>query len=216
MKEKPDAELICDSRNGDSGAIGELFRRHYPYVVRIARNILHSEEDSLDAVQSAYLSAFQHFASFRQQASFNTWITKIVINKCMSYFRKPERRQTWVRLDDVAPDRPIPHLTDPTPNPEECASDREIAAVVVNAAAGLPKGLQQVVNLCGLADFSTKDAAGALGITVPAVKVRLFRARSRMRVPLQAVLHPAGRAGQLSRKASRCPGATRTAECAGR
>ena len=201
MKEKLDAELISDSRNGDSTAIGELFRRHYPYAVRIARNILHSEEDSLDAVQSAYLSAFQHFPSFRQQASFNTWITKILINKCMSYFRKPERRRIWVRLDDFGPDRPpIPHLTDPTPSPEEFASNREIAAVVVNATAGLPKGQQQVVTLCGLAGLSTKDAAGALGITVPAVKVRLFRARSRMRMPLQAALHPVCRAGQAEPK----------------
>jgi RNA polymerase sigma-70 factor (ECF subfamily) len=195
MNEKPDVELLSDGRNGDSSAIGELFRRHYPYSVRIARNILHSEEDSLDAVQSAYLSAFQHFASFRQQASFNTWITRIVINKCMSYFRQPDRRLTWVRLDDTGLDRPIPHLADPTPSPEEFAANREIAAVVVNAAAGLPKGLQQAVTLRHVAGLSTKDAAGALGITVPAVKVRLFRARSRMRSPLQAVLGSVCRAG---------------------
>ena len=72
VKEKPDLELILESREGNRDALDELFRRHYPYSIWTARRILGSEDDSRDAVQTAYLSAFQHLSSFREEASFKT------------------------------------------------------------------------------------------------------------------------------------------------
>lgn len=187
MKEKLDLELIVDSRRGDREAMEELFRRHYPSSVRTAYRILRSEEDSQEIVQSAYLKAFQHFSSFREQASFKTWITRIVINECMVYFRNPARRLKWASIEDIEQCRrtPVP-LRDPMPNPEEYASRREIAALIATAAEGLPETFRPVFSCC-VSGFSTKDTAQALGLTIQATKTRLFRARSHMRPHLESV-----------------------------
>jgi len=99
VQQRIESELIADGRNGDRQALSELFERHYRSSVRAARRILHSDEEALDAVQSAYLAAFQHFGSFRGEASFNTWITRIVKNQCLMYLRRPERR-VWAKLEE--------------------------------------------------------------------------------------------------------------------
>src|SRR5207244_10978775 len=70
--EKPEPELIVDARNGDLDAMTELFRRHYSHSVTVARRMLPARDEFLDAVQSAYLSAFRQFQSFRGEASFKT------------------------------------------------------------------------------------------------------------------------------------------------
>ena len=87
--EKPEPELIVDARNGDLDAMTELFRRHYSHSVTVARRMLPAREEFLDAVQSAYLSAFRQFQSFRGEASFKTWITRIVLNQCLMHLRDP-------------------------------------------------------------------------------------------------------------------------------
>ena len=92
MHDKPELELIAQSQQGDQAAIAELFSRHYSSCLRLARGILRSEDDSQDAVQSAYVSAFQHFYAFRGESSFRTWISRIVINRCMVQRRTPWRR----------------------------------------------------------------------------------------------------------------------------
>ena len=80
MHPRSESELIVDGRNGVRQALPDLFERHYRSSVRIARRVLHSDDEALDVVQSAYLAAFQHFGSFRGEASFSTWIARIVKN----------------------------------------------------------------------------------------------------------------------------------------
>src|SRR5262249_22422088 len=82
MEMHSEIDLIPLARQGDRLAIAELFRRHYPSSLSVARRILGSGEDSYDAVQTAYCSAFEHFSSFRGEAGFRTWITRIVMNCC--------------------------------------------------------------------------------------------------------------------------------------
>ena len=86
--EGAEQQLISRARNGDEDAIAELFRRHYTHSISVARRILPSQEESLDAVQSAYLSAFRNIQSFREEASFKTWITRIVQNQCLMHLRE--------------------------------------------------------------------------------------------------------------------------------
>ena len=95
-----DSELLADGRNGDAQALSELFERHYTSSMRVARRILRSDEEACDAVQSAYLAAFEHLHGFRGDAQFNTWITRIVKNQCFMYLRRPERRRVCSNLDE--------------------------------------------------------------------------------------------------------------------
>lgn len=187
MHEKQEFELVAQSRCGDMSAMTELFRRYYPSSLRTARRILRSHEDSLDAVQTAYLSAYKHFSSFRDDASFKTWITRIVINECLVYFRKPERRLRWVWLDDVESDGPPFVLPGDMPSPEDVASSRETAARLAQAMRKLRPHMRQVVHLITVSGLSMTDAADALGISVPATKTRLFRARAQMQAHLKGI-----------------------------
>src|SRR5215472_6564046 len=138
MPEKSERELIAAGRRGDKAAIAELFERHYPSSLCVARGILRSEEESQDAVQSAYLSAFRHIHAFRGDASFKTWIGRIVTNHCLMRLRQPWLRINRVDLDSLAANGASSMLTCPAPNPEKATLSREIARALADAAAMLP------------------------------------------------------------------------------
>jgi len=186
MSQKLEVELIAQGKCGDRNALSELFSRHYQSSLRVARRILPTDE-SQDAVQTAYLAAFQHFDSFRGDASFKTWITRIVVNCCLGQLREPARRVSWVRLEDLtgAPGSDV--LTSSGPSPERAAWLVEMASACTDAISGLPKQLGEVLRLHSISGLSIHQAATTLGLTVPAAKTRLFRARAVMRLRLRSI-----------------------------
>jgi len=185
MHTRPDSELITSGRNGDRSAISELFERYYPASIRVARRILGSEEDARDVVQSAYLAAFEHFDTYRAEAQFNTWMTRIVKNQCLMHLRRPERRRACPILDNGEAKDAIIALAQRTPTPEDLAWRGEVNRAFSKAAGKLPKILQEVYELVSVSGFCINEAAHTLGLTVPATKTRLFRAQRRMRPELE-------------------------------
>src|SRR5580692_10035098 len=143
MHDKPELELIAHSRQGDQAAISELFQRHYSLCLRLARGILRSEDESQDAVQSAYVSAFQHFVDFRGESSFRTWISRIVINRCMVQRRTPWRRAAWIYLDELPTGRGSESLACHAPTPEKSAYSKEINSALTQAVSRLPGNLRE-------------------------------------------------------------------------
>ena len=187
MREKREPELIAAGKRGDQAAIAELFERHYASSLCVARGILRSEEESQDAVQSAYLSAFRHLHSFRGDAAFKTWIGRIVTNHCFMRLRHPWRRIHCVDLDSLTMDGASSMFASPAPNPEYATFRREIATALADAAARLPRRLWEVFHLYAVSGLSVREVARATGLTLPAAKSRLFRAHKRMRLHLQPV-----------------------------
>jgi RNA polymerase sigma-70 factor (ECF subfamily) len=185
LNETPEPQLVGDARNGNRDAIAELFRRHYMHSIAVARRILPAEEEFLDAVQSAYLSAFRNFQSFRGDASFKTWITRIVLNQCLMRLREPRRRRIMLSLDLFGLDCAPPGIAVDSLTPENLALRAEIQSAVADAVAKLPKALSDVFTRCGVSGLSIRETAEALGLTVQATKTRLFRARSQLRKELQ-------------------------------
>jgi RNA polymerase sigma-70 factor, ECF subfamily len=168
--------------------LSELFERYYASSMRVARRTLRSDEEARDAVQSAYLAAFKHFRSFRGDAAFNTWITRIVKNECFMYLRRPERRTVCSNFEDNGIRAEVVALGDRTPTPEDLAWRSEIDAALSDAAGKLPQGLRDVYSLCCIAGCTVAEAAETLGLTVAATKTRLFRAQHRMRSELRRSL----------------------------
>ncbi len=183
--ENPELQLIVAARAGNEDAIAELFRRHYASSLAIARRLL-SKEDSLDAVQSAYLSAFRNFASYRGESSFKTWITRIVINQCFLHLRQPAQRQRMVALPESG--EALRLLLARGLGPEELAVHAEIRRALFVALGRLPKAFSEVLTLYSIAGLSIRDTAARLGLSVAATKTRLHRARSKMRSALKAVV----------------------------
>ena len=189
MEEKPDNQLIAEFKSGDSTAMTRLFERHYPSCLRLARTILRSDDDSQDAVQSAYLSAFRHFATFREEAAFRTWIKRIVVNCCLMQMRKPENRVERAAAPDSESNGSLDFLVSTGESPEESTWRRELAAAHSRAVETLPSRLREVYLLCAVSGLTASQAADRMGATVPAVKTRLFRARAVMRSRLKHVWH---------------------------
>jgi RNA polymerase sigma-70 factor, ECF subfamily len=185
LNETPEPQLAGDARTGNRDAIAELFRRYYPHSIAVARRILPAREEFLDAVQSAYLSAFRSFQSFRGDASFKTWITRIVLNQCLMRIRQSGRHPITLSLDQPAIGGTLPSIAENLPTPEALVLRAELERAIADTAAKLPKELSDVFARCGSSGLSIRETAEALGLTVQATKTRLFRARALVRQKLQ-------------------------------
>jgi RNA polymerase sigma-70 factor (ECF subfamily) len=136
MNGRSDAELVAEGKRGESEAIAELFARYYQVSFRTALRILHSKEDSEDAVQTAYFSAFRNLDRFREEASFRTWITRIVVNCSLMQIRERRARGGVDGLGDLDQ---IDRVPDPRVlTPETLLGQREIASAHAHAASNLP------------------------------------------------------------------------------
>ena len=139
--EEAEPDLISEARNGDERAMAELFRRHYTHSIAVARRLLPAQEEFLDAVQSAYLSAFRNFQSFRAESSFKTWITRIVRNQCLMRLREPVRCARVLSLDQPDDSGPRSVIAADSPTPEQLVLRGELERAVADATADLPKRL---------------------------------------------------------------------------
>jgi RNA polymerase sigma-70 factor (ECF subfamily) len=202
MHEKREPELIAGCKRGNKAAGTELLGRHYASSLRLARGMLRSEEESQDAVQSAYFSALRHMRNFRGDATFKTWITRIVMNECLVRLRERRRRRDWVCLDDMGQSTAMNVLASAAPTPEKLTLCQEIASALSDAASILPKPLRDVFALCVFSGLSIGETAAALGLTVGATKTRLFRAHARMRSHLQPVWSEINIHGRAARERS--------------
>ena len=88
-----DVALIRAAQEGDHDAFEQLVRLHDQQVLRLALNLLRSEEDARDAYQEAFLKAYRNLGTFRFECSFHTWLYRIVTNICLDHLRKRSVRK---------------------------------------------------------------------------------------------------------------------------
>jgi RNA polymerase sigma-70 factor (ECF subfamily) len=183
---KERAELVTAAVAGDRSAFDELVRATYAETYTLAFRLTGNEEDARDVVQDAYLRAYKGLKRFRGDAAFSTWLYRITANCASSYLVRNSRHRHDV-LDDDA------QLFDERPEADPVARataslDRE---VVTAALHDLPPRLRAVVVLRDVYDLPHEAIAAELGITEAAAKVRLHRARRKLRerlFPLRAEL----------------------------
>ncbi len=168
------------ARRGDRDAFNELVRATYRDIYALAYRLTGNREDAGDVVQDAYVRAYRAIRRFRGDSSFSTWMYRITSNCASTHLSRRTRQRTEELSDDV----PIVDL-----RPEQDPSLRAEAAVlrhhIDRAIRALPDRLRQVVVLRDLHDLSHSEIAAELGITTSAAKVRLHRARQRLRTVLQ-------------------------------
>ncbi|WP_419927410.1 RNA polymerase sigma factor [Candidatus Poriferisocius sp.] len=168
------------ARRGDRDAFNELVRSTYRDIYALAYRLTGNPDDAGDVVQDAYVRAYRAIRRFRGDSSFSTWMYRITSN-CASTHLSRRFRQRTEELSDEVP------IVDS--RPEQDPSLRAEAAVLRNhidrAIRTLPDRLRQVVVLRDLHDLSHSEIAAELGITTSAAKVRLHRARQRLRTVLQ-------------------------------
>ena len=162
-------------------AFEDLIRRHGGRLLATARRILRNDEEAAhDAVQDAFLSAYQSLPDFRGDASLPTWLHRIVVNAALMRRRSRQRRRE-TPIDELLPTFADDghHLAMATPplRPERALEQAELRRTVRACIEQLPDTYRTILVLRDLEELTTDEAASALGISTNAVKVRLHRAR---------------------------------------
>jgi len=175
--------LVQAAKGGDVGAFEELVRRYDRNVFRIAQHITQNREDAEDVVQDAFLKAYQKLDQFQGNSKFYTWLVRIAVNEALMKLRKRKASKTVSIDEDVETEEGfVPReVTDWSPNPEQLYKQAELGDILEKTIQGLPAGFRTVFVLRDVEGLSTEETAEALGMSIPAVKSRLLRARLQLR-----------------------------------
>jgi RNA polymerase sigma-70 factor (ECF subfamily) len=210
-----EASLVHAARENNVAAFEQLVRRHDRTLFRVAQQITRNREDSEDVVQEAFLNAYQKIGQFQGKSRFSTWLIRIAVNASLMKLRR--RRDRHMVSIDIASERrgdPMPvarELADWGPTPEQLYSRSQWKGILDKALQGLRPGYRTVFFLRDVEGLSIEETAEALDLSVPAVKVRLFRAR----LQLRERLGPYFRSGARKRNSVWPPAEspTRTTRC---
>jgi RNA polymerase sigma-70 factor (ECF subfamily) len=178
--------LVNRAREGDTGAFNDLVRRYERKIYRLAMNITQNAEDAEDVLQETFLKAFEHLADFQGNSKFYTWLVRIAVNEALMKLRKRKSDRT-VPLDepvDTGDETVVREIAVWDQDPETKYSQEELSGILKEAVESLRPAFRTVFVLRDIEEMSTEDTAQALGISVPAVKSRLLRARLQLREKL--------------------------------
>jgi RNA polymerase sigma-70 factor, ECF subfamily len=184
--EQSESTLVTAAKAGDYDAFEQLVNRYEHKIYRLGLNITGNPEDAEDVLQETFLKAFENLSRFREDSRFYTWIVRIGVNQALMKLRK-RRTDKSVSLDDPIEENGeiIPRdFADWAPNPEQLLGRTETREIMEKAIQNLPVSFRTVFQLRDVEGLSTEETAEMLGLTISAVKARLFRARLRLREDL--------------------------------
>ena len=177
--------LLAQARKGSAAAVEQLVDRYESRLFRLARRFAISYEDAEEAVQNSFVKAFQNLAAFRGDSRFYTWLVRIAVNQALMKLRR--RRPNQISLDedvDTGEDMVPREVEDWGPSPEERFEQTELSEILTRVIGELEPPFRVVFQLRDIEELSTEETAEALGLSVPAVKSRLLRARLKLRQKL--------------------------------
>jgi len=173
-----DEELIARILAGEKRLFELLIRKYNQRLYRIGMSVLENEAEAEDAMQTAYINAYEHLSGFEQRSSFGTWLTRIMLNQC--YEQKRKSKQVLVNLE------PDNFVTMNTAVNE--LANKELSGALQQAVAKLPEKYRLVFVLREIEDLSVRETSVALNIEESNVKVRLNRAKSMLRENLNSYM----------------------------
>jgi RNA polymerase sigma-70 factor, ECF subfamily len=181
-----ESTLVAQSRDGDTAAFAELVRRYEGKIFRLAQHVTQNREDAEDVLQETFMKAYEHLDQFQGNSKFYTWIVRIAVNQALMKLRRKKTGKT-VSLDetiDTGEDTVVREIAAWDENPEQRFSREELGEILDSAIQGLEPPYRSVFVLRDIEELSTEETAEALGLSIPAVKSRLLRARLQLREKL--------------------------------
>jgi len=178
--------LLAQSRRGDTRAFAELVRRYEGKIFRLAQHITQNREDAEDVLQETFMKAYEHLDQFKGDSKFYTWIVRIAVNQALMKLRRRKTDKS-VSLDeqiDTGEDTIVREIAAWDEDPEQQFSREELGSILDRAIQSLEPPYRSVFVLRDIDELSTEETAEALGLSVPAVKSRLLRARLQLREKL--------------------------------
>lgn len=184
-----DETLVAVARMGAEGAFETLVTRYWPRMFALALRYIRVREDAEDVVQQTFQKTFVYLKNFEGKSSFATWLTRIAINEALMWLRKA-RGLREVSLDDLGgSDETAPRfdVPDVRPDPEATYLQHEETRILSVAITQLTPRLRTVLELKELRELSARETAQHTGLSVAAVKARVFHGRKKLRKHIRIV-----------------------------
>jgi RNA polymerase sigma-70 factor, ECF subfamily len=180
--------LQADGRHADARErFTELVARHQRRATRIAFHYLRNAADADEAVQDAFIKAYSHLGSFREELPFEVWFTRILINGCLDRIKARTRRERWIvsTPDHGGTDRDLAERTaGHGPSPEDQLLAKERRERLAAALARLPERQRSVFMLSHYEGCTSREVSAITGLNESTVRVHLFRAIRKLRALL--------------------------------
>ena len=171
-----DRRLVARCRAGERDACEELYRRHAPRVLGLARRMVGAADDAEDAMQDVFLAVFRKLESFRGESTLATWIYRLAMNVCLDRLRSRGSRERKVTdafdVDDAE------HVTAPIPAGRLSPGGR---IDLERAIASLPEAARAAFLLHDVEGFDHREVGAILGIAEGTSKSQVHKARLRIR-----------------------------------
>jgi len=177
-----DEALIAAAKTGDERAFATLINRHQSRVFALALGYTRIREDAEDIVQQTFQKVFVYLREFQGKSSFSTWLTRIAINESLMFLRRGRAARKLIdntRSEDAS-SREL-KILDSSPNPEMSYLQQETVHILFSAMAQLSPTSRIAMELKELRELSGSDTARHLGVSVSAVKARVFHGRRKLR-----------------------------------
>ena len=182
--------LVVAAKKGDTEALETLFKRHQQRILAIVRRYVRVREDAEDIAQLSFQKACIHLCEFQGESSFSTWLTRIAINEALMFLRRigPTREVSIDSIGDAEGSPASLEIPDSNGNPETRCSQREEVRILSKAVRNLRPRLRTTIVLRELRELSTSETACCMGLSVAAVKARIFRGKRKLRQELATYL----------------------------
>jgi RNA polymerase sigma-70 factor (ECF subfamily) len=205
LSEEDDRTLVAAAGNGRSEAFEILVHRHQPRILRSALRMTRNQADAEDIVQQSFQKAFIHLSQFQGHSSFSTWLTRIVINEALMLLRK-KRYSVEVPIEQSSEGNGAALTFDfpyRGPSPEDSCFRQEQKRILSTALNELTPRVRKAIELAGLEELTTKEAARKVGVSVGAMKARVFQGRKKLKQVLESWMSPSDNLG-LDRNKATC------------
>src|SRR6266849_6178487 len=182
-----DAALVAGAKTGDARAFELLVQRHEGKIFSLAQRMTRNREDAEDVLQQSFQKAFIHLKKFEGDSLFSTWLTRIAINEALMLLRRKRgSHEVPIEESSTKTESALPlDFLDSAPNPEDSCLDREQEQILSAALNKLRPGIRKAIELRELGELSTGETALVMGLSVAAVKGRVFQGRRKLRETLR-------------------------------
>jgi RNA polymerase sigma-70 factor (ECF subfamily) len=182
-----DASLVAAAKARDTRAFELLIERNERKIFSMAHRITRNREDAEDVVQQSFQKTFIHLKKFQGESLFSTWLTRIAINEALMLLRRKRgsREVPMAESSTEGETALLLDIPDSGPNPEDSCLQREQERILSAAVSELTPGMRKAIELRELGELSTRETARVMGLSVGAVKARVFHGRRKLRETLR-------------------------------
>lgn len=182
-----DFQIIQKVLDGEIALFEILIRRNNPFLYKTGRSYHYNHEDTQDLMQDTFIDAYTHLSKFENRASFKTWILKIMLNNCYGKQQKASFRN---EVGNEINEKSVPMFSNQNRDTNKTVMNKELNYVIENALLQLPEDYRMVFMLREINGLNVRETSETLSISEGNVKVRLNRAKAKLREEVEKSYKP--------------------------